>query len=148
MDAPLTDEARLLIERACTRIVLESAATNDRQDFDAFAELFAPDGVLHRPAGEPLRGREAIVDSYVTRPSTRVTRHLCTNILIHAESAATARGLTYVLLYTADASGMGDKKFGLTSEARKLLGEFEDRFVRLDGAWFIAERRARFVMHT
>jgi hypothetical protein len=144
----LTEEEQALIERACTRLVLESAAANDRQDFEAFAALFTPDGVLYRPAGEPLVGPEAILESYYVRPANRVTRHLCTNILIYADSAEAARGLTYVILYSADSSGAGDKKFGLTSDPRKLLGEFEDRFVLSRGVWRIAERRARFVMHT
>ncbi|HEU4616686.1 MAG TPA: nuclear transport factor 2 family protein, partial [Gammaproteobacteria bacterium] len=51
-----------MIERACARLILESAAANDRQDFAAFAALFTEDGVLYRPAGDPLRGRHAIVD--------------------------------------------------------------------------------------
>ncbi|HEX5421855.1 MAG TPA: nuclear transport factor 2 family protein [Gammaproteobacteria bacterium] len=144
----LTEDEQGLIERACTRLVLESAAANDRQDFEEFAALFTQDGVLHRPAGEPLAGREAIVESYHARPANRVTRHLCTNILIYADSLETAHGLTYVILYSADASAASDKKFGLTSESRKLLGEFEDRFVLSGGVWRIAERRARFVMHT
>jgi ketosteroid isomerase-like protein len=148
MDGDLSDVAKALIERACTRLILESAAANDRQDFEAFAALFTKDGVLHRPAGEPLRGPRAIAESYSSRPASRITRHLCTNILIDVDSATTARGSTYVILYSADASGASDKKFGLTSETRKLLGEFEDRFVLTDAGWRIVERRARFVMHT
>jgi hypothetical protein len=143
-----TDEEQALIERACTRLVLESAAANDRQDYEAFAALFTHGGVLRRPAGEPLQGREAIVDSYRTRPSSRVTRHLCTNILIDVDSSRSAHGLTYVILYSADASSAAENKFGLTSESRKLLGEFEDRFVLTEEGWRIEERRARFVMHT
>lgn len=147
-EARPTEQEQALIERACTRLVLESAAANDRQDFEEFAALFAPDGILRRPAGEPLQGREAIVESYRSRPTNRVTRHVCTNILIHVDSFETARGLTYVILYTAEGNAASDKKFGLTSEPRRLLGEFEDRFVLYDGGWRIAERRARFVMHT
>jgi hypothetical protein len=146
--AVLGDEQRALIERACTRLILESAAANDRQDFEGFAALFTPNGVLHRPAGEPLRGPTAIEQSYLSRPAERVTRHVCTNILIHVESAARARGSTYVILYSADATGSSDRRFGLTAEPRKLLGEFEDRFELTEDGWRIAERRARFVMHT
>jgi hypothetical protein len=144
----LTEERRALIERACTRLILESAAANDRQDFEAFAALFTEKGVLHRPAGDPLRGPAAIAESYISRPPERVTRHVCTNILIHVDSAATARGSTYVILYSADATGSSDRRFGLTAEPRKLLGEFEDRFELTADGWRIAERRARFVMHT
>jgi len=143
----LSEQERLLIEHACTRLVLESIAANDRQDYVAFAELFTSDGVLHRPNGQPLRGRDEIVESYRTRPRNRITRHICTNILIRVESPQAAHGTTYVVLYSAD-SLISDKYFGAKCEPRTLIGELEDRFKLTVDGWRIAERRAKFVMHT
>jgi hypothetical protein len=143
----LSEQERALIEHACTRLVLESVAANDRQDYEAFAANFTPDGLLHRPNGEPLCGPDEIVESYRTRPRNRITRHICTNVLVTAESAHSARATTYVVLYSAD-SLQADKHFGAKCDSRTLIGELEDRFkLTLDG-WLIAERRARFVMHT
>jgi uncharacterized protein (TIGR02246 family) len=140
-----TDDAA--IERACARLVLESAAANDRQDYESFAALFTQDGVLYRPSGEPLRGAEEIVASYRTRPSIRITRHVCTNVLITVESQERARGLTYVVLYAADGS-QPPSQFGARCDSRVLIGELEDVFRRTESGWRIAERQARFVMHT
>ncbi len=143
----LNEQERLLIEHACTRLVLESIAANDRQDYVAFAELFTSDGLLHRPNGEPLCGRDEIVESYRTRPRNRITRHICTNILINVESPQSAHGTTYVVLYSADSLN-SDKYFGAKCELRTLIGELEDRFKLTMDGWRIAERRAKFVMHT
>ena len=143
----LTDQDKVLIEHACTRLVLESVAANDRQDYEAFADFFTSDGLLHRPAGDPLCGREEIIDSYRVRPASRITRHICTNILIRVESAVSARGTTYVTLYAADGAQAGGS-FGVKCDPRTLIGELEDRFELTASGWKIAERRARFVMHT
>lgn len=148
MEIPeLTDEDRAAIERACARLVLESAAANDRGDYEAFAALFTANGVLHRPAGAPLRGAEEIVASYASRPSDRITRHVCSNILVEVESQQCARGLTYVLLYAADGSQPANQ-FGVRCDPRVLVGELDDVFERTHEGWRIAERNARFVMHS
>lgn len=143
----MSEQDRALIEHACARLVLESVAANDRQDYEAFAALFTSDGLLHRPNGEPLCGRDEIIESYRTRPRNRITRHICTNILVQADSPQSARGTTYVILYSAD-SLQSVKHFGAKCDPRTLIGELEDQFrLTMDG-WRIAERRARFVMHT
>jgi uncharacterized protein (TIGR02246 family) len=146
-DDTMTAQERTLIEHACARLVLESVAANDRQDYEAFADFFTTDGLLHRPSGEPLCGRDEIVASYRLRPRNRITRHVCSNILIEAESPRSARGTTYVVLYAADAEQAGGS-FGVKCEPRTLIGELEDRFELTAIGWRIAERRARFVMHT
>jgi hypothetical protein len=143
----LNEQKKALIEHLCARLVLESIAANDRQDYEAFAALFTSEGLLHRPAGEPLRGRDEIVASYRVRPRSRMTRHICTNMLVHVDSEELAHGTTYVILYSADAS-QADGHFGVKCEPRTLIGELEDRFELTAAGWRIAERRARFVMHT
>jgi hypothetical protein len=143
----LSDYDRVVIEQACTRLVLESIAANDRQDYAAFAALFTSDGLLHRPNGAPLCGYDEIVESYRTRPRNRITRHICTNILVHVDSPHAAHGMTYVVLYSADALN-SDKHFGAKCDSRTLIGELEDNFKMTMDGWRIAERRAKFVMHT
>jgi len=144
----MNDHDASLIERACTRLVLEASAANDRHDFGTFASLFAADAVLYRPSGEPLRGRLAIIESYRARPRSRMTRHVCSNVLVHVETASAARALTYVVVYGADAEIPPDGHFGVACEPRRLVGEFADRFALTTEGWRIKERRARFVMHT
>jgi uncharacterized protein (TIGR02246 family) len=136
------------IERACERLVFDFAYFSDRQDYESLVSLFTPDGTMVRPSGAPLTGRSAILESYRSRPAERVTRHICTNVRVTVESPDRARGLTYALLYTANAKEPAEGHLGLKADASHLVGEFDDEFVRTDDGWRIASRRARFVMHS
>ena len=118
-------------ERACERLVLDFAYFSDRRDYESLADLFVTDGAMIRPSGDPLIGREAIIESYQSRGAGRITRHVCTNIRITLESA-----------------NRPEAHFGIKADARQLIGEFEDEFVRTTEGWRIESRRARFVMHT
>src|SRR5262249_4314232 len=109
---------------------------------------FTPDGTMARPSGDPLVGRAAIMKSYQSRPAGRISRHVCTNIRITVESQDRARGLTYAVVYSANAKDRPEAHFGPNADPRQLHGEFEDEFVRTDEGWKIFARRARFVMHT
>ena len=135
-------------ERACERLVMDFAYFSDRQDYESLANLFVADGTMIRPSGDPLIGREAIIKSYQSRAAGRITRHVCTNIRITVESANRARGLRYAVVYSANANEPPEAHFGIKADARQLIGEFEDEFVRTPEGWRIESRRARFVMHT
>jgi SnoaL-like protein len=136
------------VERACERLVLDFAYFSDSQDYESLAGLFTPNGTMVRPTGDPLVGRAAIIASYQARPAGRISRHVCTNIRITAESPDRARGLTYAVVFSANANQPPEAHFGVKADPRQLIGEFEDEFVRTDEGWRIASRRARFVMNT
>jgi len=72
-------------------------------------------------------GREAILTAFKGRPP-RVTRHICSNIVIDVESATAARGSSAMLLFTS-------------ADGAPLIGGFEDRFVLTEQGWRFAERR-------
>jgi hypothetical protein len=144
----MTPEETLHIERACERLVLDAVYLTDRLDYAAYAALFAPEAILSRPGGAPLVGPAAIRKSYESRPATRITRHLCTNIRVTVESAERARALTYVLLFTGNSAEPAPDHFGRPADARQLVGEFEDEFERTPQGWRIRARQARFVLHT
>jgi uncharacterized protein (TIGR02246 family) len=127
----------LTIERACERLVLDFAYYSDHQEYESLSKLFAADGIMKRPNGDPIVGREAILQAYRARPAGRMTRHVCSNIRITVESPDRARGFTYAVVFSAT----GDEK------AEERIGEFEDQFVRRDEGWRFASRQARFVMH-
>jgi hypothetical protein len=127
----------LTIERACERLVLDFAYYSDHQEYESLAKLFASEGAMYRPNGDPLTGYDAILQAYRARPAGRITRHVCSNIRITVHSADRARGLTYAVVYSAN----GNEK------AEERIGEFEDEFVRTPEGWRFAVRRARFVMH-
>jgi hypothetical protein len=146
--AAMTEQEIIGVERACERLVLDFAHYSDRQDYASLASLFAEEGRMARPTGDPLVGRAAILKSYQSRPAGRITRHICTNIRITVESSETARGLTYAIVYSASANESPDAHFGIKADSRHLVGEFEDEFIRTAEGWRFAARRARFVMHT
>jgi hypothetical protein len=132
----MTEQETISIERACARLVLDFAYFSDRQEYEPLAALFAEDGSMRRPSGDPLLGRAAILKSYQSRPAGRIARHICTNVRITVESAAQAHGLTYAVVYSA---GAGDRP-------EQRVGEFEDEFVLTSEGWRFASRQARFVI--
>ena len=110
----------LTIERACERLMLDFAYYSDHQEYESLANLFATDGSMHRPNGDPLTGYDAILQAYRSRPAGRVTRHVCSNIRITPRSADYARGITYAVVYSANRN----------EKAEERISEFEDEFVR------------------
>src|SRR5262245_49260567 len=106
------------IEGACERLVLDFAYFSDRQEYEALAALFIPDGTMVRPAGDVLVGQAAILKAYQARPAGRITRHVCSNIRITVESPDRARGITYAVVYSANSSEPPEAHFGLKTDSR------------------------------
>ncbi|NVK41102.1 MAG: nuclear transport factor 2 family protein [Oceanospirillaceae bacterium] len=136
-------------QEACERLVLEAAFRADQQDYEGLAALFAEDAQLYRPSAPqtPLKGRDAILNSYLGRPATRITRHLCSNFRFSRESADCVRVRCYVQLYASSGPAEAGDPFGAPLDGKVLIGELDD-LCRNDGeGWRIAERRACFVLH-
>ena len=138
----------LLIERACQRVIVDSATFNDRREFAALAALYTADGVVVRPSGERLEGRAAIAEAYAAGPSERVTRHLCANVRVEVDGPDAARATTVVLIVSGQRSDDPDATFGVVPSERHMVGEFADRLLRTDEGWRIAERHATMAMTT
>ena len=116
------------IEHDCARLIALYANLIDACEWEAVAELFAPDGRMSRPT-EPdtwVEGREAILEGFRAR-LPRKTRHLCTNLVVTVVTDAEARGESAMALF-------------LSNEVCK-VGRFEDRFVLTSAGWRFAERR-------
>lgn len=125
----MNDSERMLIERSCARLVAAYGYFNDERSFDALADLFADDAVLYRPAApdQPVSGRAAILASFASRPASRVTFHVCTDVLIDVDDATGASGRSRILLL----GGVG----------APVPGMFRDRFILTAAGWRFAERR-------
>ena len=121
-----------MIERACERLVLDFAYFSDHWEYESLGALFTEQGIMVRPSGTRLEGRDAIVAAYRATPADRITRHICTNIRITVESPDRATGITYATVYS--------------NSATPKIGEFEDEFRRTPEGWRIASRIARFVI--
>lgn len=144
------DAATLAIERACEKLVNEFAERVDAQDFAGLRELFAADASFARPTDPDnlIHGIDNIVDSYLARPRTRITQHLCCNVRIFAVPPDRATGSCRVLLYLADVNEPEAPGKGRKAASGQLIGVFDDRFVLTPEGWRFAERRGRLVMHT
>ena len=136
------------VEMECERLILDFAHYSDTQNYEAMAALFVSDGVLVRPSAEALTGPVEILRSDAERSGSRITRHLCSNIRITAESDDNASGFTYALVFSANAGAAHEGNFGVAAEPRQLVGEFDDKFVKTPDGWRFKSRIYRFVMHT
>ncbi len=74
---------RLLAERACERLIVEFLWRLDLGEPGTVAELFTADGTWEWPAGDRLvRGRDALWEYFASRPVDRLSRRVCSNVLV------------------------------------------------------------------
>lgn len=128
---------RLLAERACERLILDFIRRLDIGEPATVAELFTPDGVWEWPEGERLiEGRDALRAYFGSRPADRLSRRMCTNILVTLDSPTTATATTYFATYRVDGwtGGM------LPPRLPANVGHYEDAFRKVDGEWLLARR--------
>lgn len=124
----MTEDERRGIEADCARLIALYANLNDAGAWDEVAALYTDSGTMTRPTAPdaPLLGRAAILAAFKGRPP-RLTRHVCSNVVITVESPDAARGESAMIL--------------LQPGAAPLAGSFHDRFVRTAEGWRFAERR-------
>ncbi len=140
----MTDNDRLLIERACERLVMQFCHFNDFGELDRMADLFAEDGSFARPLDptNPTHGRAAILAMLQAR-GPRLSRHFMSNILIDVISPDEARGVSYVtFLTTTDV----DLPRPVAPEPKIFAGEYRDSFVRTADGWKIKSRQGNLTM--
>ncbi|MEO6376720.1 MAG: nuclear transport factor 2 family protein [Caulobacteraceae bacterium] len=137
--ADLSPIDRLIAEAECTKLINRFVMLSDARDWDPLSDLFTEDGVFARPTdpANPIRSREAIRAAYHARPRGKINRHFVGNPVVDIESATTARGFSYVLLYLAPETDDGSAS---KADPNQLVGAFTDTFVKVDGVWKIKER--------
>lgn len=142
----MTPAERQIIEWECRQLALRFTAHCDRQEWAAACTLLTEDAVFARPTdpGNPLHGRAGIQAAFEARPATRITRHICTNLVVTARSDTEASGHLYALLYMGDA---GDADIAIADE-KQLVGEFQDEYLRTGDGWRIAKRAGKIVFST
>ncbi|MFE1951064.1 nuclear transport factor 2 family protein [Streptomyces sp. NPDC059524] len=130
--------ARLLAERACERLVLDLVRRLDLGEPSTVAELFTEDGVWEWPYdGRRVEGREALRAYFGGRPADRLSRRLCTNVLVTVDSPDSASATTYFATYRVDGYTQGTM---VPTRLPSNVGHYEDRFRRVDGEWLLAHR--------
>lgn len=136
----------LLAQQACRDLVLAAAEAVDGRDFLALAAMFEPKGVLVRPDGVELSGRDAIVAAYAARDPDRLTRHLICNQRTSVDLAAgTARATCTVLLWSGRHSDAATLR-GRPADPVQQVGEIRDLLVRTPDGWRIGRREAWFTL--
>jgi ketosteroid isomerase-like protein len=132
------DTAKLLIERACGRLVTQYCHFVDHGEAARVGELFTEDGVWASPE-TTMTGREAIVRGFQRRQdnTARISRHVCENLLVEVIDADTATGVVYLTLYRHDGEPGAPTA---PAQAPAIVGEYRDRFVRTPEGWRIQRR--------
>ncbi|MFF2655180.1 nuclear transport factor 2 family protein [Streptomyces sp. NPDC058045] len=75
---------------------------------------------------------------FAGRPGDRLSRRICGNVLITADSPDTASGTTYFVTCRVDGHRPGHL---VPPPPPADLGHYEDSFRRLDGQWLLDRRR-------
>ena len=135
--------ARLAIEAACRRLVIEFAIFNDDWDHEALAGLFVEDCEFARPLDpeHPYFGRDKVHAIFRDR-KLRLTRHVMTNVLIDVVSADEARGKSYVTMLSSPHTDDWPR------EAEGIfIGSFDDVFVRTGEGWKFKSRRGNVALY-
>lgn len=134
----MDDIERMLIERACERLVVEYCHFVDHGEASKIAGQFTDDGIWTSP-DNTMTGRAEIEAGFARREKVtrRKSRHVCTNLLIDVIDQDTAEGVVYLTLYRHDDSAEAPVR---PSEVPDIVGEYRDRFVRTDDGWRFQRR--------
>lgn len=134
----MDDIERMLIERACARLVTEYCHFVDHGEAGKIAGQFTDDGIW-ASATDVRTGREAIERSFQKRQANtaRMSRHVCSNLLIDVIDENNATGVVYLTLYRHD----GDPGRRVSpSDVPDVIGEYRDTFVRTAEGWRFKRR--------
>src|SRR5271165_1900538 len=106
----MDDLRRLMIERACGRLVTEYCQVIDHGEASRVADMFTADGVWSSPENT-MTGREEIARGFRNRErnTVRMSRHVCDNLLIVVVDEVVAAGVVYLTLYRND--GEASRRF-------------------------------------
>ena len=137
----LDDAHAMLVERACARLVTQYCHFVDHGQASKIAELFTDDGVWTSP-DTTMTGRVEIQRGFAGRErnSRRMSRHVCSNLLIDVLDEATATGVAYLTLYRHD----GEEGRSLSPVGPPaLIGEYRDLFQRTTDGWRFKRRETQ-----
>jgi uncharacterized protein (TIGR02246 family) len=130
------DAAEAIAREAIRDVIARYNHAGDHGRLDALVACFTADGVMDLEGVPPLRGREAIrrhlegVERDLAAHTARATlRHHVSSLLIELTGVDAANASSYFATYT---------EIGLDH-----WGRYQDRLVRLDGAWLVSHRRVR-----
>jgi ketosteroid isomerase-like protein len=128
------------IVRICSDLIARYTHFADLGEIQRVPELFTEDGVWATPT-EQHEGQEALRKRFESSVGLqRITRHVCTNVLVNVLSAEEATATVYLTLYRHD--GPVDGPAPISGPVK--MGQYRDRLVKTAEGWRFAERRCTF----
>lgn len=145
MSAAITEQRRVEIEAACSRLVTKYCRSIDMHDADGVLAVFAPDGVWNHPEQGALRGHAAM-RAFLTSPARSngkaLMRHIVSNLQVDIVDDRHANGVCYWTAFLALHVGPE----GVASARQPFsIGEYHDEFAFDGKEWRIAVRTMRNV---
>lgn len=137
----ITDLDRLMIERACEKLVQLYAFYADHHRHTEMANLFTGDGVLGRGDG-PVRGREQILAALNQRRPDAIVRHVMSNVIVDVRQPDQASATSVMTLYRV----FGSNEPGQRLEPAEMIADYHDEFRLTDDGWRIHARQAIIVL--
>jgi hypothetical protein len=130
----------------CKDVALRASMLMDGGDANGLAALFIEHLEFVKPSTYPeisIRGRDQLRKLILGRPSTFVSRHVCTNAIADQLSPDKVRVRSYFLHFSHSEPNSSERP--PMSEVMRSLGEYEDLLVKDGERWLIARRTGRFV---
>ena len=134
---------RQTIEHECQRLAVQFTQIIDMGKSSQVADLFAKGGQFDVP-GMLLENPEAIRALFAKREgSGKISKHVCTNILVDVISENQAKGVCYMTLYKYE----GDPVEGPAPlDGPFYVGHYLDEFIKENGSWKFARRKAEMIL--
>ena len=133
----MDDLTRLVIERACERLVNTYANLLDAYDHDAFMELWSDDAVLNM-LGREYAGLAAIRGWLEAREPDMICRHFVTNIVTDVVNGMRATGSCYTIAYRA--RGQRGREPGLIEPPTFVVRYFNEFALDAARGWVFSRR--------
>jgi hypothetical protein len=138
------EKKRRVIEHECENLSIAYARHVDFKEYEAFVQLFAPDGELN-VTGKSIIGQEHLRKVMARRPDALRSRHVLTNIYTRVIDEDHAEGISYLTLYRhVGNDNDGDDEGPRDISGPSAVGHYSDEFIRTAHGWRFASRILQF----
>lgn len=135
MEAQRIEDA--VMQWECQQLLNHMTNLMDQQQWQALAMCYTEDAILSRPSdpSNPIRGREAILDSFVARPPRKSGHSIVNSVFtITSKDEVTAESRVWLI------SGPLDASLPVIANSPLLIGSFTDYIKRQDNQWLVTKR--------
>lgn len=129
---------------AIQRVIFDFFRHLDEREYEQLCALMAPDGVWMR-SGERLTGPSDVMRAMKLRPVGFTTRHLITNIVVDITGAETAVATYYLTVFVHESAKAATGPVPISLPRH--VSVFLQKFIRVDGAWKVAELSSSVAFH-